>query len=183
MRNSIFAVCATLAIAGCGSSGPTKVDGGGDMTVVNDLTVVNQGDMTKPGPGCFKIIGGASSAKSPASSKMKADAFRACALAQCGSPQVVDGGNASKPCAQTVDGGASTACDQCFENIQVNDEITFTDPMTMMAIACKPDTTAPTCKACATEIVACVLDCNQDSDCDGLTTGGVQTTCVNNECQ
>jgi hypothetical protein len=75
-----------------------------------------------------------------------------------------------------VDGGASAACSQCYDNIQVNDMITFTDS-TGAQLMSKPDTTSPSCKACGTQIVACVLDCNSDVDCMGLTTNGVAAVC------
>ena len=147
-------------------------------------------DLAKPGPGCFAILGGQSSIRSPQRSKDLFNAFFACADATCGVPDLIDGG-APLPCSTTADGGGvSVQCDRCFANVQVNDQITFTDPTTMMPVVCEdidtgnPDTAGLGCKACANEIVACLLDCNSDKDCVGLTdSGGSTATCqADNTC-
>jgi hypothetical protein len=180
-----------LLIVGCGSNPQATIDGGNkDLTSGGgqDLSGNGGADLKKAPPGCFAILGGASTAGITTTTKAALDAFNNCLQSHCGSPQVVDGGNAALPCATLPDGGPSMACDICFSNIQVNSMITFTDPNTMMPIACKDyngtvNTAGPNCMACGNEIVACVLDCNSDKDCAGLTSGGNPTTCVSNQCQ
>jgi hypothetical protein len=158
------------------------------MPVVHDLANPTPPDMTRAQPGCFAILGGTNSTN--AKSKMLAQAFLTCADNICGNPQIMDGGT-GLPCSMLVDGGGvSASCDRCFANVQVNDQISFTDPNTMMAVVCEdvntgtPDTGAMGCKACANEIVACVLDCNSDKDCMGLTdsSGNTATCMAGNQC-
>jgi hypothetical protein len=187
MEKLRFGLFSVLALAACDTTPTKQVDlSMPDLEKAPDIGTAP--DMSKAPPGCFAILGGASQTKITASTKAALDAFNNCLQAHCGSPQVVDGGNAALPCATLPDGGPSMSCDICFTNIQVNSMITFTDPNTMQPIACKDyngtvDTAGPNCMACGNEIVACVLDCNSDKDCAGLTSGGNPTTCVSNQCQ
>ena len=120
---AVVAVGALYVSMGCGSSGAHLDGGGGDMSGGNQDFSTNPPDMAKAPPGCFAVLGNQMLAsKATAATKAKVNAFINCALTTCGSTQIVDGGNAAKPCAMTVDGGASAACDQCFSNIQVNDQ-------------------------------------------------------------
>jgi hypothetical protein len=165
------------------------VDGGGDMSHP-DLSNVDaslDGPATPPGPGCFALLGGASPAKAPARSKNLATAFLMCASNTCGDPTIMDGGS-SLPCAQAGDGGsATTACNNCFSNVQVNSQITFTNMAGMPIMCVNIDTGAADMNglgctngmgACGSQIVACVLDCNSDKDCAGLThSDGSKSTC------
>jgi hypothetical protein len=136
-----------------------------------------------PGPGCFGILSGAPGTTSPVHSHDLADAFLACVSLTCGSAQAVDGSSASQPCATP-----SAACDACLSNVQLNVAVTFFDaggnPIACVDLSTgAPDPNAPTCGACATEIVACLFDCNSDRDCAGLTNWlGAPASCSNHVC-
>jgi hypothetical protein len=175
----ILAVSALYLSFGCGNNNNVKLDGGGTDGGMDDFSLPPSPDMAKAPPGCYALLGNMSlQSKATAATKAKYNAFVGCALMTCGSTQIVDGGNANLPCAMLVDGGVSDACNTCFNNIQVNMQISFTDPMTNMPIACQPNAQAPDCGACGNQIVACVLDCNSDADCMGLThSDGTPSTC------
>ncbi len=203
----------------CKGCGPTGDDGGVDMSQPADasqpidLTTLHDGsldlpgpvdlsrvdaappsDMAASGPGCFALLGGASPVGSPARSKNLATAFLQCAANTCGDPMNTDGG-ASQPCSQSSDGGGPpAACDRCFSNVQVNNQITFTDASGNPIMCVNVDTGAGDANglgcsgglgACGSQIVACVLDCNSDQDCAGLMHGdGTGATCdlTSNQC-
>jgi hypothetical protein len=140
-------------------------------------------DLAKAPPGCWAILTqGASATKATATTKAILNGWLSCEIANCGDSTVDSGTNL--PCSTLVDGGPSAACNLCFQNIQVNSQISFTDPNTMKPITCQPNSSAPTCGKCGDQIVACVLDCNSDKDCAGLASGGTPTSCdpVSHQC-
>jgi hypothetical protein len=150
-------------------------------------------DMLVTGPGCFALAGGASPAMSPTHSLNLFQAFQQCTTNVCGDSAIMDGGQ--KPCSQKGDGGSNTTqCDNCFSNVQVNSQITFSDASGNPIHCVNIDTgqsdlnglgCASGIGACSAQVVACVIDCNSDKDCAGLThSDGSASTCdlTSNQC-
>jgi hypothetical protein len=112
------------------------------------------------GTTCGALLSGGTTTGGSAQANTKLQAFASCAQQQCGA----SGTAFSGPCATDP---SSTACTTCFNNIQVNNIVAFTD-MSGNPLVCQPSN-ASNCMACGNQVAACVLDCNNNGDCTGIT--------------
>jgi hypothetical protein len=146
--------------------------------------------LAKPlGPACGAVLfGGQNGSTSPASSKALMNALLDCYQTACGFMAPSTDDFSSSPCADMT----SVACGQCVQHSEVNCIYDVTDTAKDMtpwictagAAGCKA--TSTNCSnsrgtivegLCGSETAACLLDCNGDADCAGITCGGIPTFC------
>jgi len=158
MRNSILALGAVFMIAGCGSGGGPKLDGGVDMTSMEDFATPD--DLTSTMTlGCAAVIQCTNAATTQAAftkcinmatpmGKQLFNALIQCLQQKCPNSLGADGG--TTPCS------SASACNSCVQ--------TGTSPTGMTSLAgasCSADGTNPIsgtdpkCGLCVDQLNAC----------------------------
>lgn len=192
MRSTLLAFVTALSLVGCGNGSNTSLDGGNrDMQGGNVDLAGSARDLKAAGKGCYSVLscifmGGSSATCSRGAgqdSLTKLQAYVDCFSNTCGL-NAMDGG--TKPCSNISTDMGAAQCDQCLQNVDLctpamaQCDFSFTDS-SGNPITCMPSN-ATECGACHTQIVACVVDCVTDADCDGITVGGEPAVCVMGEC-